>query len=357
MKKILFSGELPPKSIHGVAVSNEVNIQFLSERFNVITDEEYVDLKYHGKLNNNKIKNFLNRLGRIVSYSLRNKFDYFYIVFSTSTAGAFKTFLIVLLFRIFNLSSLCVVHIHRGDLDVFLGKKKINRFLFLFVFKATHRLVVLSELTKKYVENQFGKNHSIFVLPNTVSQEIFSYEDTTKIIKKSFFQFIYISNYLEEKGILLLLETFKNLDDNFHLDCYGNFTDLELKEKILSYSSERIKINESIYGEDKFCAIRESDALILPSYNEGKPIVLLEALSVGTPFIVPDVGYIKEMVFENYPLIYKKNIELYLLAMINKFTTMSEIEKLELKNTLKKHYFDNYSNAKHKEKLFHIFNQ
>lgn len=356
MKKILFSGELPPKSIHGVAVSNEINIKILSERFEVLVDEEYVDLKYHGKLSNKKLGNFVSRLRKIFIYSIKNKFEFFYIVFSTSTAGAIKTLLIILFFRIFNFSSICIVHLHRGDLEIFINRKKINGLLFSFVLKLTHRFVVLSSQTKEYIQKQFQKNDSIFVLPNTINQEFFFNENTTKDVKKPFLKFIYISNYLEEKGILLLLETFHKLEDRFHLDCYGNFSDLKLKEKILSYSSNRISINAAIYGENKFLAIKESDALILPSYNEGKPIILLEALSIGTPFIVPDVGYIKEMVFENYPFVYGENLEENLLAMINKFSDVTEMEKIELNNTLKKHYFDNYSNAKHKEKLYQIFN-
>ncbi|PXY41993.1 hypothetical protein DMB65_05350 [Flavobacterium cheongpyeongense] len=66
MKKIFFTGELLPKSVHGVAISNEINIRFLKERFNVLIEEEYVALKFHGKFNNIKLKNYLDRLTRII---------------------------------------------------------------------------------------------------------------------------------------------------------------------------------------------------------------------------------------------------------------------------------------------------
>ena len=36
MKKILFSGELPPNSINGVANSNEINIKILTDFGNII---------------------------------------------------------------------------------------------------------------------------------------------------------------------------------------------------------------------------------------------------------------------------------------------------------------------------------
>lgn len=355
MKKLLFSGELPPKSVHGIANSNEINIRFLSERFSVLIDEEYVDLGFHGALSWSKFKNYFRRLGRIVSFSLKNKFEYFYIVFSTSKAGAIKTLLIIILFRIFNFSSICVVHLHRGDLDIFVNKSFFNKLLFRIVLQLTHRLIVLSEKTKDYIELKFDKSYAIFVLPNTVNIE---YElDAERAPANKTKQFLYISNYIQEKGILLLLDTFRQLDEGFRLNCYGNFSDVDLKEKILAYSSEKIKINGPIFGKEKFLAIQESDALILPSFNEGKPIVLLEALSIGTPFIAPDVGYIKEMVFEEYPFIYNKNTLKDLFDMIIKFSKVSINEKNNLQNSLKRHYVENYSNAKHKDKLFQIFGE
>lgn len=358
MEKLFFSGELPPKSIHGVAISNEINIKFLRERFNVFIEEEYVDLKFHGTLNNSKLKNYLKRLKKIISFSSKNKFNFFYIVFSTSTSGAIKTLLIIILFRIFNLSTICVVHIHRGDLDVFVQKSFLNQLLFNLVLKITHRIIVLSETTKKYIELKFHKYDNVFVLPNTVSGELFFNDIKNELeINKETIKFVFISNYIEEKGILLLLEVFKNLDYNFQLDCYGNFSDINLKKKILAYSSDKIKINGPIFGRSKFLILQEADALILPSFNEGKPIVLLEALSVGTPFIAPNVGYIKEMIFEKYPFIYSENVKKDLLDMIVKFTLINPKDKILLQESLKKHYSENYSNDKHKEKLFKIFSK
>lgn len=355
MKKLLFSGELPPNSIHGVAISNEININLLKENFNVFIDEEYVDLTFHGKFNKIKIFSFFKRLFRICLFSIKNKFDFFYIVFSTSSLGALKTLLIIFFFRIFNLSSICIVHIHRGDLDKFILNKKINRLLFYLVFRISHKFIVLSELTKKSLIDFFGKNISVCVLPNTINNE-FSLNEISDIVNDNEkFQFLYLSNYIEEKGILLLLEVFSKLDERFYLKCYGSFSDEKLKEKILSFSSDRIMINNAIYGEDKFLAIKNSNALILPSYNEGKPIVILESLYVGTPFISSNIGYINEMIWNEYPFIYKENSEQMLLDMIYKFVNYPKKDMNVLKKSLSDFYLNNFSNLKHKEKLFKIF--
>ena len=41
--------------------------------------------------------------------------------------------------------------------------------------------------------------------------------------------------------------------------------------------------------------LHNSDALILPSYREGVPNVIMEALATGTPIIATDVGGIAEV--------------------------------------------------------------
>jgi glycosyltransferase involved in cell wall biosynthesis len=355
MKKLMFSGELPPKSIHGVAISNEINLNLLKENFNVFIDEEYVDLTFHGKFHILKFFSFLKRLYRIFNFSIANKFDFFYMVFSTSSFGAIKTLFIIFLFRIFNPSSVCIIHIHRGDLDKFISGNILNRFLFYLVHKLSHKLIVLSEVTKKYLIDVFGDDISVFVLSNTINNEFYLNEIKYVSNDKNKYKFLYLSNYIEEKGILLLLDVFSRLDERFHLSCYGSFSNEKLKEKILSFSSDRVVINNMIYGKDKFLAIKNSDALILPSYNEGKPIVILESIYVGTPFIAPNIGYINEMVWNDYPFIYKKNTEQVLLDMIYEFVNFPEKDMNSLKISLKDFYNNNFSNLKHREKLFKIF--
>ena len=356
MRKLLFFGELPPRTIHGVSISNDINIKFLKECFEVAIVEEYVDLEYHGRLNIRKFNNFIYSLLKVINLSLKNKFNFFYVVLSLSKVGILKTLFLILLFRIVSISSICVIHIHRGDLEYFVNKCKINWFSFWLVSKISHRFIVLSVKTKLYIQSEFNKKNQIFVIPNTINDE-YDFNNNKRFVKENMEvkQFVYISNYIEEKGILLLLDTFKKLDNNFQLNCYGNFSDSKLKSKILSYQSKSIKINGPISGKKKYEVINDSYALILPSYNEGKPLVLLEAMMVGTPFITPNVGYIKEMVFEKYPFIYKKNTSENLFDMIIKFSLISLKERIILGESLKTHYFNNYSNLIHKNKILKAF--
>ncbi len=349
MKKILFSGELPPKSVHGVSFSNEINLRILSERFKISIDEEVVDFRFHGKFDIRKSYNFIRRIFRIIGLSVTHKFDYLYIVLSTSTVGAVKTLILISIFKLFNKSNI-ITHIHRGDLESFINKKQVNARVFSLVERLTSSFIVLSSATKTFLTRRTKAD--VYVLENTVTHEDFL--NVSKGEPSGKFDFIFISNYIEEKGILVLLETFARLPKNFVLNCYGSYTDLSLKTKIDEYNKcENIFINSVIHGEEKFERIYKADALILPSFNEGKPLVLLEAMSVGTPFIATAAGYIREIPYENYPYIYEDNTVESLLSQIQEFGTSSD--NLTISKLLKERYLERYSKKTHARQLNEIF--
>ena len=52
-------------------------------------------------------------------------------------------------------------------------------------------------------------------------------------------------------------------------------------------------------GEKKENLLKKSQLFVLPSYNEGLPIAILEAMSYGIPVISTDVGSISEVVKDN----------------------------------------------------------
>jgi len=51
----------------------------------------------------------------------------------------------------------------------------------------------------------------------------------------------------------------------------------------------------SLYGADKRDAIAAADAFVLPSYSEGLPMAVLEAMGLGLPVVVTDATPIAEI--------------------------------------------------------------
>ncbi len=351
---ILFFGELPNNIVHGISVSNEINIEILSEKFNVIKIHEESIMNEHTKFTFLKTLKFIKYIFKLVVVKFKYmNFIYLYTSLSISRGGIIKNILFSILFKLLNHRSKIILHNYRGDLESFYTKNTSNRILFNFLLLIIHRVIFLSEsLIPKEFKN---KNNKFCVVSNCV-KEIHS--NQYKNISNN--NFIYISHYIKTKGIFDLLAAFKILDNKkliYNIDLYGQFTNETDEEKIKSYSTDNIKINNFLSNDMKMNVINEASCLILPSHNEGQPQILLEAMSMGTPVIATSVGDIPTMLGFDYPLLIPANSPEKLANAIEYFLQLNSSELNKLSNILKSRYNNNYTYDIHRAMLLKTFYQ
>lgn len=112
---------------------------------------------------------------------------------------------------------------------------------------------------------------------------------------------LYVGWIIKEKGIYDILEACAHLKNslNFRVELVGPvFCDRAKLEKIIN--SEKLEDFVTIYGpihsrealREKY---RSSDVFLFPSYYEGFPMALLEALACGVPAISTNVGGIPDI--------------------------------------------------------------
>ena len=131
-KKILFFGELPPLTVHGVSISNEINLKMLEEEYNVTVVCELYSLRNHNSGYLTKFYLFIKSYLIFIKKNFQNKYDFYYGVIYLSTLGILKNILVIFIFKLLNRNSKIVLHFHRSDFNIFI-KKKVNKILFDFL--------------------------------------------------------------------------------------------------------------------------------------------------------------------------------------------------------------------------------
>ena len=191
-----------------------------------------------------------------------------------------------------------VYHVHGAEYHLFFAKSKTKK-LFRKFINRVDILICLSESWKQFFEENFNPN-KIEILPNIVDYP--AIRGGGRDIRKIRFLFLgYIDN---RKGVFDLIEVINNNVDVFsnkiELIIGGNGEVVKLQNLIEKYQIGHIvKFVGWIQNETKIQYLQNTDIYILPSYNEGLPISILEAMSYGKPIISTDVGGIPEIVKNN----------------------------------------------------------
>jgi asparagine synthase (glutamine-hydrolysing) len=115
---------------------------------------------------------------------------------------------------------------------------------------------------------------------------------------------LFLSNMREAKGVLVVVEALRALRARgvaFEALFVGDASDrqfLERFEALLSEGGMRgaVRYVGPKYGEEKMRIMAESDIFVFPSFQEGLPIVVLEAMSAALPVVATKQGGLPDLV-------------------------------------------------------------
>jgi glycosyltransferase involved in cell wall biosynthesis len=201
--------------------------------------------------------------------------------------------------------------------DIYKKSSGIKKKLIRYVLKNSD----INYFETKYLVDYFKQfNAQTYWFPN-VRRRSSERADVKKYNKR--FAFISLVSY--EKGVDELLEVAKKLDDSYIVNIYGTLhEDKYTKAYIDSFGST---YHGALAPDEVFKVIKENDVIVLPSYREGYPGIVLEAFSVGVPVLTTSLEAIKEIVEDgkNGILVEPKNIN----SLYNGFL---EFDKVDYKN-------------------------
>mgnify|MGYP001851443109 CR=1 FL=1 len=192
-----------------------------------------------------------------------------------------------------------IIHLHGSEFkkwydEIRDSKKqlKVRRLL-----KETSVVVVLGKEWEKRIKEIEPEARTIIV-NNTIKLS-----DENVKYRKEKFNVLFLGVLIKRKGVHDLLSAIsilkeKNILDNVNFTIAGTGDEKENLEKQATSLeiSKYINFFGWVNDKEKRTLLADSQLLVLPSYNEGLPMAILEGISVGLPVISTNVGDISEAI-------------------------------------------------------------
>lgn len=251
-----------------------------------------------------------------------NQYKINYNIVMTRTMFFFNTTLGTFFAKI-RFKKLNLVHVEHGS-----DYSKLDSKLISFVNKAymhilgkltlnlSDRIVCVSEAGKSFLRNNFKVKKDINVIYRGVDLEYFD-----NIDKSNYFEsfenkknIVFVGRLIDGKGVQDVIEVLKDLykDINFHIIGDGEYKS-KLIELVNKYNLEnRVHFLGKLKHSGVISILKNKPLFINPSYTEGLPTSVLDALFSGCPIIASNVGGTWEILKDkwnqsNYYQIYEAN--------------------------------------------------
>ena len=145
-----------------------------------------------------------------------------------------------------------------------------------------------------------------------------------KLSTKEHVNLLFVGGLEKRKGIDILLNSINLIRDvTINLDIVGDGKDRLVYETLAKTLNENININFHGFiknGPELYTFYKKADVFILPSFSEGLPRVLYEAMSHGCPVITTPVNSV--------PYLFTDNIDCLFIEPGNIIDTFTKIKRL-----------------------------
>ena len=290
----------------------------------------------------------LNAINKVRIKLKNDHYDIIHIHMS-ERGSVYRTAIIEKIARKYNTK--IVIHMHGAEFQTWYNSLNTKKRKFVKnTLDMADKILILGEYWRNYISGLVMSPEKIEVLYNSVSvPKKYKYNDESKNI-------LFLGLVGKRKGIFDIIESVKQLKDkglDFKILVYGpdeteGFTQI-VKSRGLS---KFIEYKGWLTDNEKLSVFSDIKANLLPSYNEGLPMTILETMSYGIPNISTPIAAIPEVVNKKNGFIVEPGNINEISKAISDVIENSQKDKSELSyQTIK----NNFSLEAHTERLLNIY--
>ena len=187
-----------------------------------------------------------------------------------------------------------------------LFKKLIFLFYKLIKFQKSFFLFHNSDDKNLFINNKILNKENCFLVPGSGIKIV--KKKIKKLNRRNYVIFTFIGRLLIHKGILEYLHAAEkiiklNKNKNIYFNIIGDIDKsnvTSIRKNLISKYKKITKINFLGHKENVDKYISKSDCIVLPSYREGLPRVILEALLLERPVIATNVPGCNRIIKNNF---------------------------------------------------------
>lgn len=358
-KKVFCPIPLPPPYYGSNMVTKDIiESPKLNQEFDldIIPISYNVNTEYVGRLEVKKFYLILKYFFTIVKKSF-NKYDLVYYVPAVTGFAFIRDVFLLLPLKISKKNIL--IHLHGKGIKDQAEKCKIYKLFYKFFFKNTS-VICLSERLVYDIKDVF--DGTVYIVNNGIKPETYPKQKCKNEIPV----ILFLSNFIESKGILVLLEAaniLKSQNHMFKLNLVGAPRDNimnKMNEFIREYSLQNHILSMGPkYGKDKKEAFQNADVFVFPTFypQETWGLVNIEAMQASLPVISTNEGAIPDIIDDGITGFIVKKQDGYDLAEKIAIWLKDEKLRIEMGKKGKEKFLNNYTYEIFEKRIVEVFNK
>ncbi len=303
--RVLFAGHLPPP-LGGIATYCEALVgSSLSKRVDLVfvqTSTHERDLSQAGSASYSNILAAIKDCGRFLKTVLAQRPQVCHL--NTAYGSSFvKHSLCALIARLFGSSVL--LHLHCSLPALYTGKPGWWRWYFRRVIRLASGVVALSSEWKQLA--QIVPGSQVYFLQNAINlapYRAIAQARREQVLDAAPLRILYLGYIWTAKGSFDLVEAARQMTadgDQVVFDLVGSemrLGELEQLRRLIQEAglSEVVRLHPPAFGDAKLAYFSCADIFAYPSYSEGMPMAVIEAMASGLPIVASMAGGLPDLV-------------------------------------------------------------
>lgn len=265
----------------------------------LIDDMGFISISTHSSSNRNKVSaivHFILSLIKVTFYGVFNNLGIAHIHMASRGSYTRKS-IIIRLVRF--LGAKTIIHLHGAEFETFYNKEcsESKKQHIRNTFNMADKVIVLSSQWLKWIHTIVTDKNKVCVVYNAVSELNLPKKDCRNK------NILFLGRLGQRKGVEDLINAFAQIALNFsnaHLQLGGDGDIAKYQAQVAKLGiTEQVSFLGWVQGAARDKYLTEATVYCLPSYNEGFPMGVLEAMSAEVAVIASTAGGIPDAITNN----------------------------------------------------------